>query len=561
MDNMDYDLRSVQEVRDMARLGQIATEQIATYTEEQIDKILVNMVRVAEEHAVELAQMAVEETGFGKVADKTYKNHLASTLLYQSMKDMKTSGIIEEDPVNGILKIAEPVGLVMGIVPSTNPTSTAIFKSMIAVKARNAIIFSPHPSAAKCTLRAAQLMADAAVQAGAPANTIACVSMPTMQATDELMHHKNVKVIIATGGPGMVKAAYSAGKPALGVGAGNSPAYIERTANVEQAVRNIITSKSFDYGTICASEQSVVCEECNKDAVIAEFKRQGGYFMTKEETEKVCKLLFKNGGHAMNAKFVGRSPQVIANAAGISIPEGTKVLLGPQDGVGEGNPLSYEKLTSVLAFYVVKDWREACDLSKDLLQNGIGHTMSIHTEDRNMVLEFSAKPASRIVVNTGSTMGGVGASTGLAPSFTLGCGTWGGSSVSENVTPMHLVNVKRVAYGIKDVTRLVQDDPTWTHTAELERIGAIAAAPAAPAPVAPAPTPVVNNSGFVSYSPSCGSCGTPFTANDILSAPSPQAIQNSAAPIGAPAAMPGPGIDTNQLNAMIESMTKALRGE
>ena len=573
MDNMDYDLRSVQEVRDMARLGQIATEQIATYTEEQIDKILVNMVRVAEEHAVELAQMAVEETGFGKVADKTYKNHLASTLLYQSMKDMKTSGIIEEDPVNGILKIAEPVGLVMGIVPSTNPTSTAIFKAMIAVKARNAIIFSPHPSAAKCTLRAAQLMADAAVQAGAPANTIACVSMPTMQATDELMHHKNVKVIIATGGPGMVKAAYSAGKPALGVGAGNSPAYIERTANVEKAVRNIITSKSFDYGTICASEQSVVCEECNKDAVIAEFKRQGGYFMTEEETAKVCKLLFKNG-HAMNAKFVGRSPQVIANAAGISIPEGTKVLLGPQGGVGDGYPLSYEKLTSVLAFYVVKDWREACELSKDLLQNGIGHTMSIHTEDRNMVLEFSAKPASRIVVNTGSTMGGVGASTGLAPSFTLGCGTWGGSSVSENVTPMHLVNVKRVAYGIKDVTTLIQNDPTWTHTAELERIGACAsaapapAAAAAPAPVAPAPAPACNNSGFVSYSPSCGGCGTPFSVNDILSAPSPQAIQNGGAcvqpaavnvpPVGPDLTKP---IDTQQLNAMIESMTKALKGE
>ena len=583
MDNMDYDLRSVQEVRDMARLGQIATEQIATYTEEQIDRILQNMVRVAEEHAVELAQMAVEETGFGKVVDKTYKNHLASTLLYESFRGMKTSGIIEEDPANGILKIAEPVGLVMGIIPSTNPTSTTIFKSMIAVKARNAIIFSPHPSAAKCTLRAAQLMADAAVQAGAPANTIACISMPTMQATDELMHHKNVKVIIATGGPGMVKAAYSAGKPALGVGAGNSPAYIERTANVHQAVKNIITSKSFDYGTICASEQSVVCEECNKDAVIAEFKAQGGYFMTPEETDKVCKLLFKNGGHAMNAKFVGRSPQVIANAAGINIPEGTKVLLGPQDGVGDGYPLSYEKLTSVLGFYVVKDWREACDLSKALLQNGIGHTMSIHTEDRNMVLEFSAKPASRIVVNTGSTMGGVGASTGLAPSFTLGCGTWGGSSVSENVTPMHLVNIKRVAYGIKDVTTLVQNDPTWTHDAELQRIGAISGAAPAPAPAptmiqptpapAPAPAPVYNNSGFISYSPSCGGCGTPFTANDILKAPSPGDIQNSAAPvpapaavasaapIGAPAPMPGPGIDTNQLNAMIESMTKALRGE
>ena len=566
MDNMDYDLRSVQEVRDMARLGQIATEQIATYTEEQIDRILVNMVRVAEEHAVELAQMAVEETGFGKVADKTYKNHLASTLLYESIKNMKTSGILEEDPANGILKIAEPVGLVMGIVPSTNPTSTAIFKAMIAVKARNAIIFSPHPSAAKCTLRASQLMAEAAVAAGAPANTIACVSMPTMQATDELMHHKNVKVIIATGGPGMVKAAYSAGKPALGVGAGNSPAYIERTANVPKAVENILASKSFDYGTICASEQSIVCEECNKDAVMAEFTRQGGYFMTPEETDRVCKLLFKNG-HAMNAKFVGRSPQVIANAAGISIPEGTKVLIGPQGGVGDGYPLSYEKLTSVLAFYVVKDWRESCDLCKDLLQNGIGHTMSIHTEDRNMVLEFSAKPASRIVVNTGSTMGGVGASTGLAPSFTLGCGTWGGSSVSENVTPMHLVNIKRVAYGIKNCSTLVQDDPTWTHAAELNAIGA---GGAAPAPAAPAPA-AAPQAPYIGYSPSCGGgcSASALNVSKIENAPSPQAIQNGGATIptpaqtaaSAPAASIDPGIDTQQLNAMIESMTRALKGE
>jgi len=572
VDNMDYDLRSVQEVRDMARLGQIATEQIATYTEEQIDRILVNMVRVAEEHAVELAQMAVEETGFGKVEDKTYKNHLASTLLYEEIKNMKTSGILREDPVNKVLELAEPVGLLMGIVPSTNPTSTAIFKSIIAVKARNAIIFSPHPSAAKCTLKAAQLMAEAAVAAGAPANTIACISMPTMPATDELMHHKNVKVIIATGGPGMVKAAYSAGKPALGVGAGNAPAYIERTANVPKAVENILASKNFDYGTICASEQSVICEEANRDAVIAEFQRQGGYFMSPEETERVCKLLFKNG-HAMNAKFVGRSPQVIASAAGISIPENTRVLIGPQNGVGDGNPLSYEKLTSVLAFYVVKDWREACDLSKDLLQNGIGHTMSLHTEDRNMVLEFSAKPASRILVNTGSSMGGVGASTGLAPSFTLGCGTWGGSSVSENVTPMHLVNIKRVAYGIQDCATLVASDPTFTHGAELAALGiGGGSAPAvAPAPsVAAAPAPAAVQTPYIGYSPSCGGgcSGSALDVSKIENAPSPAAIQNGGmtAPAAtvtpvAPAPDNDPGIDTQQLNSMIESMTRALKGE
>ena len=292
MQNIDYDLRSVQEARDLARLGQIATEKIAGYNEEQIDKIIRNMVRVAEENAVSLAQMAVEETGFGKVADKTYKNHMASTMLYDAIKDMKTIGIISEDPVARTMDVADPVGLLMGIVPSTNPTSTAIFKSIIAIKARNAIVFSPHPSAVKCTLKAATLMRDAAVEAGAPENIIGCISMPSMPATDELMHSKEVKMIIATGGPGMVKASYSAGKPALGVGAGNSPAYIERTANVQQAVTNIIASKTFDYGTICASEQSIICEECNKDAVIAELKKQGAYFMSPEETDKVCKLLF-----------------------------------------------------------------------------------------------------------------------------------------------------------------------------------------------------------------------------------------------------------------------------
>ena len=573
MQNIDYDLRSVQEVRDLARLGQIATEKIANYTEDQIDKIIRNMVRVAEENAVSLAQMAVEETGFGKVADKTYKNHMASTLLYDAIKDMKTIGIISEDPVSRTMDVADPVGLLMGIVPSTNPTSTAIFKAIIAIKARNAIVFSPHPSAAKCTLKAAALMRDAAVEAGAPENIIGCISMPSMPATDELMHSKEVKMIIATGGPGMVKAAYSAGKPALGVGAGNSPAYIERTANVQQAVTNIIASKTFDYGTICASEQSIICEECNKDAVIAELKKQGAYFMSPEETDKVCKLLFKAGGHAMNAKFVGRSPIHIANAAGINVPENTTVLIGPQGGVGDGYPLSYEKLTSVLAFYVVNDWHEARELSIELLQNGIGHTMSLHTENRNIVLEFTRKPASRILVNTGSSMGGTGASTGLLPSFTLGCGTWGGSSVSENVSPLHLVNIKKVAYGIKNCATLAADDPTFNHP-ELTQLNAVsgsdanigsspvnsaAIAPCAvsavcgtadpvPAYASPAncgstsaylsPADYQNNSG-ISYGVGCNSC-----------------CSNA----DAPAASDQP-IDANQLNDMINALVNAMKGE
>lgn len=544
MQTIDYDLRSVQEVRDLARKGQIATEKLATYTEEQVDRIVRNMVRVAEENAVMLAQMAVEETGFGKVADKTYKNHMASTLLYDAIKDMKTVGIINEDPINKTMDVADPVGLLMGIVPSTNPTSTTIFKAIIAVKSRNAIVFSPHPSAAKCSGKAAELMAQAAVEAGAPENTVGCISMPSMPATNELMHCKEVKMIIATGGPGMVKAAYSAGKPALGVGAGNSPAYIERSANVKQAVTNIIASKTFDYGTICASEQSIVCEECNKEEVIRELKAQGAYFMSPEETEKVCKLLFKNG-HAMNAKFVGRSPQVIASAAGIQIPENTTVLVGPQDGVGEGYPLSYEKLTTVLAFYVVKDWHEACDLSIQLLQNGIGHTMSLHTEDRNIVLEFTRKPASRILVNTGSSMGGTGGSTGLVPSFTLGCGTWGGSSTSENVSPMNLINIKKVAYGIKSAATMAQDDQTFNHPELASIPGAYGNVVRQPQGTSCQATnsqylsPSQYQNSGISYSVGCNSCGA---ANN------------------APAAS-DEGIDISQLNDMIDALVKALRGE
>jgi acetaldehyde dehydrogenase (acetylating) len=271
------------------------------------------------------------------------------------------------------------------------------------------------------------------------------------------MHDDNIKLIIATGGPGMVKAAYSAGKPAIGVGAGNSPTYIEKTANVKEAVHQIMVSKTFDNSTVCATEQSIICEKCNEAEVIAELKAQGAYFMSEEETKKVCGVIFK-GGHNMNAEYVAQPALKIAKDAGISVPDSTLVLIGRQDGVGPAYPLSYEKLTTVLAFYTVEDWQEACELSKKLLQNGIGHTMNIHTEDREMALKFMEKPASRILVNTGGAMGGTGASTGLFPSFTLGCGTMGGSSVSENVSPMHLTNKKVLCWGIKDVDTLVSGD-------------------------------------------------------------------------------------------------------
>ena len=546
MDNMDFDLRSIQEARDLCKYGSVAAERIAKYTEEQIDKILRNMVRVAEEHAAELAQLAVEETGFGKVPDKIYKNHAASTLVYDYIKDMKTQGVISEDPVNKMFEVADPVGLIMGIVP-TNPTSTVIYKSMIAVKARNAIVFSPHPSALKCTSRAARLMAQAAVDAGAPSDTIGCLSMCTMQATNELMHNEAIKLIIATGGPGMVKAAYSAGKPAIGVGAGNSPSYIERTADVKKAVSNIIASKTFDNGTICASEQSIIVEECNHDAVVAELKAQGAYFLNPEELRKVCSVLFKNG-HTMNAKFVGRSAKVIADGAGISVPDHTTVLIGLQTGVGEGNPLSYEKLTCVLGFYVVRDWHEACELSMQLLQNGIGHTMNLHTQDEKIVREFAVKPASRILVNTGGSMGGTGLSTGLAPAFTLGCGTMGGSSVSENVTPLHLINKKTVCYGIKDTASLLCED---TALVQNETRSSVSTAP-------------------ISYSTGCKSCGCD-SQSPASFARNPMAAAHAASVTSAQTAAQSidtrntsateEGINLEQLKDMINGLVNAMKGE
>lgn len=502
MEQFDLDLRSIQEARDLARQGAAAAKQMAGYTSEQIGRILKSMVEAAREHAACLGKMAVEETGFGKALDKAYKNHAASVLLYEDIKDMKTVGIISEDPEKKILEVAAPAGLIMGIVPSTNPTSTVIYKSMIAIKAGNAIVFSPHPSAAKCTLKAAEVMREAAIKAGAPEGVIGCVSMPTMAATNELMHCKEVALIIATGGPGMVKAAYSAGKPAIGVGAGNSPAYIERSADVKAAVEAIMASKTFDNGTICASEQSIICETCNRQQVVDELKRQGAYFMTREETEKVCRLLFKNG-HAMNAKFVGRTPDVIAQAAGISIPMGTRVLIGEQDGVGEGYPLSYEKLTTVLAFYTVEDWKQACGLSMQLLQNGIGHTMSLHTQNEDIVRKFAVKPASRILVNTGGSMGGTGISTGLDVAFTLGCGTCGGSSVSENVSPLNLINVKKVAYGLKNCATLLQDDKSFCHP-DLGRTAAPAAECCSQRPLDFSPADIVASFERRQGCPSCG---------------------------------------------------------
>lgn len=450
LDVFDKDLQSIQQARDCARKTKIAQKEFEFFTEEQVDNILQAMVKVAEQNAEYLAKLAVEETGFGKVVDKITKNQLASTILYNDIKNLKTIGIVKNDLTKKVIEIAVPVGVLFGIIPSTNPTSTVIFKAISALKAKNGIVFSPHPSAQKCTNEAARLMAEAAESAGAPKNIISWVTLPSMAATNELLHAPEVNMIIATGGEAMVRAAYSSGKPALGVGPGNGPSFIERSADISNAVRRIIASKTFDYGTVCASEQSIIVEECIALQVEEEFKRQGCYFMTADETKAVCKVLFKNG-FTMNAKFVGRPPQIIADAAGINIPNGTKILIGKQRGVGPSDPLSYEKLTTVLGYYVVKDCEEACNLCIKILENcGTGHTMTLHTKNPEIPLLFSIKPVNRLLVNTSGTQGGTGACTGLFPSFTLGCGTQGGSATSDNVSALNLINIKRIAYGLEE---------------------------------------------------------------------------------------------------------------
>lgn len=482
--------------------AQAALKEFLTLDQEQIDHIVHEMALAGLDKHQELARMAVEETGRGVYEDKVIKNMFATEYIWHDIKKEKTVGVLDENEMEGYVEVAEPVGVIAGVTPTTNPTSTTLFKSLIAVKTRNPIIFGFHPSAQKCSAEAARIVYEAAVKAGAPENCIQWIDTPSIEATGALMNHPGVATILATGGPGMVKAAYSAGKPAIGVGAGNSPAYIERSADVKAAVDAIMASKTFDNGTICASEQSIICETCNRQQVVDELKRQGAYFMTREETEKVCRLLFKNG-HAMNAKFVGRTPDVIAQAAGISIPMGTRVLIGEQDGVGEGYPLSYEKLTTVLAFYTVEDWKQACELSMQLLQNGIGHTMSLHTQNEDIVRKFAVKPASRILVNTGGSMGGTGISTGLNVAFTLGCGTCGGSSVSENVSPLNLINVKKVAYGLKNCATLLQDDKSFCHP-DLGRTAAPTAECCAQRPLDFSPADIVASFERRQGCPSCG---------------------------------------------------------
>ena len=451
----DKDLRSIQEVRDIVAAGKAAQAEYAEYTQEQMDKICLAVTRACEQNLERLAKMANEETGYGVWQDKVLKNRLGSTMTYNSFKAMKCVGILKEDKEKKLIEVGVPMGVVAALIPSTNPTSTVMYKSLICLKSGNAIIISPHPGALNCILETYKIIAQAAKSAGAPDKIVQCVSLPTMQGTDALLKHRDIGIILATGGEAMVRAAYSSGNPALGVGPGNGPSFIEKSADIPKAIQRIFDSKTFDNGTICASEQSIVTERCIKDQVIAEAKRQGGYFLSPEESEKVGRFIMRANG-TMNPKIVGRSAQAIADMAGISIPAGTKVLISPQTTVGKDNPYSREKLCPILAFYVEDSWQDACKRSIEILFNeGKGHTMTIHSQDESVIREFALKkPVSRLLVNCPGALGGVGAATSLAPALTLGCGAVGGSATSNNVGPMDLINIRRVAYGICELADL-----------------------------------------------------------------------------------------------------------
>lgn len=444
----DKDLLSVQEVRELVEKAKEAQEKLCSYTQKDVDALIKSVSLAGVRNAKRLAIMAHEETGFGTSQDKTVKNVFASKNVYEYIKDMKTIGEIDRDEDKKLVKYAVPLGVIAALVPSTNPTSTAIYKALIALKAGNAIIFSPHPHARNCILEAVKVIRQAIAETGGDENLVSCITIPTIQATDNLMKHPDISLILATGGSAMVRAAYSSGTPAIGVGPGNGPAYIEKTADLKTAVRHILDSKTFDNGTICASEQSVVCDDAMEAAVRAEMEAQGAYFLSTEQSKQLGSFILRATG-TMNPEIVGKSVDVIAKLAGITVPKDARVLVAKEDGIGRGHPYSNEKLAPILAFYTAADYKEVCKLCNEILRyEGAGHTFAIHSKNDEIVTYFAKRiPASRILVNTGSALGAIGATTSMMPSLTLGCGAIGGSATSENVGPAQLFDTRYVAYG------------------------------------------------------------------------------------------------------------------
>ncbi len=448
--SVDKDLVSVQQARDLVEAAYRAHAQVAEFDQAKIDRICEAMARAALREGARLGAMAVEETGFGIPSDKQEKNRFAAEDVWNYFRGLRTKGVVSES--KDVVEIASPRGVVAGVVPSTNPTSTAIFKVLIAIKSRNVIVLSPHPSAAKCINETVRVMREAAVKEGLPPEAIACMTSATIEGTETLMKHKQTAVILATGGIGLVRAAYSSGKPAFGVGPGNVPVCVERTADVPKAVQDILTGKCFDNGTICASEQAVVCDAPVAQVVRDQFKAQGAYYLSASEADQLGKVV-ATPQRSLNPAIVGKSVDVIAKMAGLNVPPGTRCLIADVEGVGRDYPLSMEKLSPILAFYVVDGLGKCAERSREVLAyGGMGHTAGIHTRSREAAVRFSSDmPASRITVNTPTTHGAIGFSTALPPSMTLGCGSWGGNVTSDNVSPLHLMDIKRVAFETRPV--------------------------------------------------------------------------------------------------------------
>ena len=451
---LDKDLQAVQQARDLLRQAEQAQKTLAQMPQKTLDAIVQNVAKVFCNASAELAELAVQETGFGNVSDKIKKNEFASRRVLSAIENMTCVGVLNENVREKLWEIGVPVGVIAAIVPSTNPTSTVCYKAMIALKSGNSIVFSPHPKAIACTLKAAEIVAKAAETAGAPKGSVGCLSIPSMAGCKELMQAEQTKLILATGGPAMVKAAYSSGKPAIGVGAGNGPVYIHHSADIQKALSCVLQSKTFDYGTVCASEQSIIVEAPMEQKVKELASKMGFYFMNKDEAGCLAKLLFKPNG-TLNPEIVGKSALVLAEKAGFAIPNTTKVLVAREQEAGPTRPYSMEKLCPVLAFFVMEN--EDAVLAKAievLIHEGSGHTFAMHAEDREVIRKFALQiPVSRFLVNTPAALGGIGATTGLFPALTLGCGAVGGSSSSNNISPMDLINIRRVAWGTEDVKK------------------------------------------------------------------------------------------------------------
>ncbi len=448
----DKDLVAQQEARDAVEAASFAFQSVGKLDQAKIDEICEAMAQAALAEAARLGKMAQEETGFGIAEDKREKNRFAAEDVWNYFRDLKTVGVVSD--TKNVVEIASPRGVVAAIIPSTNPTSTAIFKIIIAIKSRNTIVLSPHPSAAGCIAETTRVMREAAVKLGLPADATICLTNSTIEGTETLMKNKKTAVILATGGTGLVRAAYSSGKPAFGVGPGNVPVFIERSANVEKAVADILTSTCFDNGTICASEQSVVADAPVASQVREQFKLQGGHFLNQNEADAVAKVLL-TPHRTLNAGIVGKSAKFIADLAGISIPEGTRCLLSDCGGVGRDHPWSIEKLSPTLAFFVADGVGAGADRCQEILQfGGMGHTAGMHSQDRQAAIRYGAQmPAARVVINSPTTHGAIGFSTDLPPSMTLGCGSWGGNVTSDNISPIHLMDIKRVAFETKPVNK------------------------------------------------------------------------------------------------------------